>query len=91
MCDFFVFLFVILWSNSDPPWVSGRAVLSLHLSVVTLQGTLLGVCGATGSGGSSLLSALLGEVSGLCLTHLLQAHQGLPSLSFPCQLHYHLV
>lgn len=34
-----------------------------RLSVWAFQGTLLGVCGSTGSGKSSLLSAVLGEVS----------------------------
>lgn len=52
--------------QTDPAWANGRVVLSQRLSVpLALQGTTLGVCGNTGSGKSSLVSAILGEVSDL--------------------------
>lgn len=50
--------------TTDPPGrVGGLCCPNARRSSLALQGTVLGVCGSTGSGKSSLLSAILGEVS----------------------------
>lgn len=59
----FCFLLAILCSNPKTQLGEREGFCADAGLCWAFQGTLLGVCGSTGSGKSSLLSAVLGEVS----------------------------